>query len=510
MSEETTEPGETGQPGTTEQSGETGQPGTTDQPGETADQDVWDVVVIGGGAVGENLAQRLVKRGLRAILVESELLGGECSYWACMPSKALLRSGEALRAARAVPGAAEAVTGQLDVPAVLERRDGFTSHWDDSSQMEWAENAGITVLRGSARLDGTKRVVVQPTEDSPPRVLEARHAVGVCVGSRAAMPPIPGLREARPWTSREATSAKEAPKRLAILGGGVVGCEMAQAWSDLGSHVTLLEMADRLLPGFEAFAGEHVAEALRAAGVEVRTSTTVRSVSRDDDGPVVLSTDGDDVSADAFLVATGREPNTATLGLETVGLEPGTWLDVDDSCRVTAVEGGWLYAAGDVNHRALFTHMGKYQARACGDAIAARARGEHAAPVAWSPYAATADHGAVPSVVFTDPQVATVGLTEEQARDAGVVVQAVEYDVGNVAGAALRADGYTGRVKIVVDQERLVIVGFTAVGPEIGELLHAATVAVVGEVPLPRLWHAVPAYPTVSELWLRLLETYGM
>jgi pyruvate/2-oxoglutarate dehydrogenase complex dihydrolipoamide dehydrogenase (E3) component len=312
MSEETTEPGETGQPGTTEQSGETGQPGTTDQPGETADQDVWDVVVIGGGAVGENLAQRLVKRGLRAILVESELLGGECSYWACMPSKALLRSGEALRAARAVPGAAEAVTGQLDVPAVLERRDGFTSHWDDSSQMEWAENASITVLRGSARLDGTKRVVVQPTEDSPPRVLEARHAVGVCVGSRAAMPPIPGLREARPWTSREATSAKEAPKRLAILGGGVVGCEMAQAWSDLGSHVTLLEMADRLLPGFEAFAGEHVAEALRAAGVEVRTSTTVRSVSRDDDGPVVLSTDGDDVSADAFLVATGRETNTAT------------------------------------------------------------------------------------------------------------------------------------------------------------------------------------------------------
>ncbi|MGH3489203.1 MAG: dihydrolipoyl dehydrogenase family protein [Actinopolymorphaceae bacterium] len=498
MSEETTGPGETGQPGDGAAHDETGRPNS------------YDVIVIGGGAVGENLAQRVVMRGLSAILVEAELFGGECSYWACMPSKALLRSGEALRAARSVPGAAEAVTGQLDVPAVLSRRDKFTSHWHDASQVEWAENAGITVLRGTARLDGTKRVVVQPANDSPPRVLEARHAVGVCVGSRAAMPPIPGLHEAGPWTSREATSAREAPKRLAILGGGVVGCELAQAWSDLGSHVTLLEMADRLLPMLESFAGEHVARGLRDAGVEVRTSTTVRSVSRDNDGPVVLTTDGDDVSADAVLVATGRAPHTDALGLETVGLEPGTWLDVDDSCRVTGVEGGWLYAAGDVNHRALFTHMGKYQARACGDAIAARARGEHAQPVAWSPYAATADHGAVPSVVFTDPQVATVGLTEDQARDAGMVVQAVEYDVSNVAGAALHADGYTGHAKIVVDQERLVIVGFTAVGPEIGELLHAATVAVVGEVPLHRLWHAVPAYPTVNELWLRLLETYGM
>ncbi|HZC27369.1 MAG TPA: NAD(P)/FAD-dependent oxidoreductase [Actinopolymorphaceae bacterium] len=484
-----------------------GTPGSA--PGQDA-TDSWDVIVIGGGSTGENVAARVVKRGLGAILVESELLGGECSYWACMPSKALLRSGEAVRAARAVAGAAEAVTGTLDARAVLDRRDGFTSHWDDDGQVQWAEGAGVTVLRGTARLDGPRCVVVQPSDDSPPRVLEARQAVVVCVGSQAAIPPIPGLREVHPWTNRDATSAKEAPKRLAVIGGGVVGCELAQAWAQLGSTVTLMEQAPRLLPTLEAFAGEYVAKGLGAVGVDVRTSCQINSAARNGDGPVTLVTGSGDVSADAVLVAAGREPRTAGIGLETVGLEPGSWLEVDDSCQVSGVEGGWLYAAGDVNHRALFTHMGKYQARACGDAIAARAGGEHAAPVAWSPYAATADHDAVPSVVFTDPQVATVGLTEEQAVDRGMTVRAVEYDIGNVSGAALRADGYTGHAKLVVDQERLVVLGFTAVGPEVCDLLHAATVAVVGEVRLDRLWHAVPAYPTVSELWLRLLEAYGM
>ncbi|WP_020578026.1 dihydrolipoyl dehydrogenase family protein [Actinopolymorpha alba] len=470
----------------------------------------FDVIVLGGGAVGENLAARVVARGLSAALIESELLGGECSYWACMPSKALLRSGAALRAARAVPGAAEAVTGNLDVAAVLNRRDIVTSHWEDTSQVKWAEDAGITVVRGHSRLDGPRRVVVRPPDGSGERVLEARHAVAVCTGSDPLILPIPGLREARPWASREGTSAKEAPRTLAILGGGPVGCELAQAWSDLGSQVTLLEQADHLLPALEPFAGEYVANSLRAAGVDVRTSSEVTSVTRDGDGPTTLATDTGEVTADVLIVATGRTPRTADLGLETVGLEPGSWLEVDDSCRVTAVEGGWLYAAGDVNHRALFTHMGKYQARICGDAIGARAHGEHASPVAWSPYAATADHTAVPDVVFTSPEVASVGLTEERASNQGLTIRTVEFDLGKVAGAAVRADGYTGHVKLVVDQERLVIVGFTAVGPDIGELLHAATVAVVGEVPLDRLWHAVPAYPTVSEFWLRLLEAYGL
>ncbi|GAA2760913.1 dihydrolipoyl dehydrogenase family protein [Actinopolymorpha rutila] len=482
----------------------------------------YDVIVIGGGAVGEVLAERVVKRGLSAAIIEAELLGGECSYWACMPSKALLRSGEALRAAKNVEGATEAVTGELDVAAVLARRDSFTNNWDDSNQREWANGAGITVLKGRARLVGPKRMVVRMNDsgdgDGAERTLEARHAVAACVGSFPRIPDIPGLREVRPWTSRDATSAKEAPRRLAVIGAGPVGSELAQAWNDLGSQVTLLVAGDRMLPTLEPFAGEYVAKAHVEAGIDVRTGVTVQSVTRlagtgggeGDEGPISIQTDQGEIVVDQILAATGREPSTGDLGLETVGLEPGTWLDVDDSCRVNGVEGGWLYSAGDTNHRALFTHQGKYQARICGDAIAARAQGEHAAPVAWSPYAATADHGAVPAVVFTDPEVAMVGLTEQAAIDQGITVRVAEYEIGNVAGASLYADGYTGHAKLVVDQERLVPVGFTAVGPGAGDLLHAATVAVVGEVPLDRLWHAVPAYPTVSEVWLRLLETYGM
>ncbi|MFD2077486.1 dihydrolipoamide dehydrogenase [Actinopolymorpha cephalotaxi] len=486
----------------------------------------YDVIVIGGGAVGEVLAERVVKRGLSAAIVESELLGGECSYWACMPSKALLRSGEALRAAKNVKGASSAVTGELDVPAVFERRDSFTKNWDDSSQREWADGAGITVLKGRARLDGPKRVVVRLNDGGDgagdnggeERTLEARHAVAACVGSLPRIPDIPGLREIRPWTSRDATSAREAPRRLAVIGAGPVGSELAQAWNDLGSEVTLLVSGDRMLPSLEPFAGEYVAKAHTEAGIDIRTNITVQSVTRlagtgggeGDEGPLSIKTDQGEIVVDQILAATGRAPSTGELGLESIGLEPGTWLDVDDSCRVSGVEGGWLYSAGDTNHRALFTHQGKYQARIAGDAIAARAKGEHAAPVAWSPYAATADHGAVPAVVFTDPEVATVGLTEQAAIDQGITVRVAEYDIGNVAGASLYVDGYSGHAKLVVDQERLVPVGFTAVGPGAGDLLHAATIAIVGEVPLDRLWHAVPAYPTVSEVWLRLLETYGM
>ena len=216
---------------------------------------------------------------------------------------------------------------------------------------------------------------------------------------------------------------------------------------------------------------------------------------------------------DELLVAAGRRPRTSDIGLETAGLQPGGWLDVDDTMAVRGVGSGrpWLYAAGDLNHRALLTHQGKYQTRACGDAIAARARGR-LDPAPWGPHSATADHGAVPQVVFTDPEVAAAGYREDQARDAGLRVRAVDYPIGNVAGAALYADGYTGQARIVVDEDRQVIVGATFVGPEVGELLHAATIAVVSEVPLGRLWHAVPSYPTISEVWLRLrlLEAYGL
>ncbi|MFJ5229027.1 dihydrolipoyl dehydrogenase family protein [Kitasatospora sp. NPDC088391] len=468
----------------------------------------WDVVVLGGGPTGENLADRARAGGLSAVVVESELVGGECSYWACMPSKALLRPAAALADARRLPGTREAVTGPLDAAAVLARRDAFASHWHDDGQVSWLESVGIDLVRGHGRLDGERRVLVD-TPDGGRRVLHARHAVAVCTGTRAALPDLPGLADAGVWTSREATSAKAAPGRLAVVGGGVVAVEMATAWRALGSEVTLLVRGDRLLDRTEDFAGQLVADGLRAAGTDVRLGVSVTALHRAPGGELTLDlSDGTRLPADEVLFATGRTPNTADLGLDTVGLTPGGWIATDDTGLATGVPGQWLYAAGDVNHRALLTHQGKYQGRIFGAAIADRAAGRPLDTARWGRSAATADHAAVPQVVFTDPEVAAVGLTLRQAEDAGLRVRAVDYDLGNVSGAALHADGYRGRARAVVDLDREVLVGVTFAGPGVAELLHAATIAVVGEVPLDRLWHAVPAYPTVSEIWLRLLETY--
>jgi pyruvate/2-oxoglutarate dehydrogenase complex dihydrolipoamide dehydrogenase (E3) component len=321
----------------------------------------------------------------------------------------------------------------------------------------------------------------------------------------AAVPPIEGLADVGPWLPREATSAKEAPNRLLILGGGFVGCEMATAWQALGSQVTLLQRDGRLLPNEEPAAGEAVAKALRESGVDVRLDTDVMAACRED-GNVVLSCTGGEVRGDEVLVAVGRAARTGDLGLETVGLQPGSYLDVDDTLRVDGVP--WLYGVGDANGRRQLTHMGKYQARQAGNAIVARARGEEVDTSDWSPFVATADAAATPSAVFTVPQVASVGRTAAEAEEAGLPHRVVEYPIGSVSGAALFADGYAGTAIAVVDTEREVLLGMTFIGPGVVELLHAATIAVVGEVPISRLWHAVPAYPTLSEIWLRLLETY--
>jgi pyruvate/2-oxoglutarate dehydrogenase complex dihydrolipoamide dehydrogenase (E3) component len=470
----------------------------------TVEEQVFDVVVLGAGSTGENVADTVVRGGLTAALVEAELVGGECSYWACMPSKALLRGTEALAAARAVDGARQAVTGEQDVAATLARRDGFTHHWDDAPQARWVDGAGIALFRGTGRLDGERAVVVTGPDGMSTR-LTARHAVAVCTGSEAAVPPVEGLRDVAPWTPREATSAKEAPGRLLVVGGGYVGCEMATAWQALGAQVTLLQRGERLLDDLEPEAGEAVAVALRERGVDVRLGTDVLAAHRNGDEVVLGCTDGE-VRGDEVLVAVGRRARTADAGVDTVGLAPGEYLDVDDSLQVRGVP--WLYGVGDVNGRRLLTHMGKYQARQAGAAIVARARGEQVSTADWSPTAATADRRATPSVVFTEPQVASVGLTRAAAAEAGVAHRVVAYPIGDVAGASLHADGYTGTAVAVVDTEREVLLGVTFVGPGVAELLHAATVAVVGEVPVARLWHAVPAFPTMSEIWLRLLETY--
>lgn len=471
------------------------------------DSKTYDVVVLGAGPVGENVADRARAGGLSVAIVESELVGGECSYWACMPSKALLRPVIARADARKVPGLRQSVQGPLDASAVLAHRDGYTSHWKDDGQVGWLDSIGVDLYRGHGRIAGTRQVTVSGS-DGTEQTLTARHAVAVCTGTRAALPDLPGLAEVKPWTSREATSADQVPGRLAVVGGGVVAVEMATAWQALGSQVTMLVRGDDgLLPRMEPFAGELVAKALTEAGAEIRTGVSVTAVSRENGTVKATLSDGGTLEADEILFATGRAPRTDDLGLETIGLDPGSWLPVDESLRVQGSE--WLYAVGDANHRALLTHQGKYQARIAGAAITARAQGVPLLETdRWGAHSATADHDAVPQVVFTDPEAASAGLTLAEAEAAARRVRAVDYDMAGVAGAGLYADGYEGRARMIVDLDREVLLGVTFVGPGVGELIHSATVAIAGEVPIDRLWHAVPAYPTVSEVWLRLLETY--
>ncbi|KQO46782.1 MULTISPECIES: NAD(P)/FAD-dependent oxidoreductase [unclassified Frigoribacterium] len=461
----------------------------------------YDLIVIGAGAVGENVADYATRNGLKVGLVEAELVGGECSYWACMPSKALLRSSAVVRAAKSLDGAKQAVTGDVDVAAVLRRRDSFTSNWDDSGQADWVEGAGIDLIRGHATITGVKEVTVNG------EVHQAKYAVAAVTGSSALLPDIPGLAEAKPWTSREATSVKSMPQSVVIVGGGVVAAEMATAYQQLGSTVTLIARSG-LLGGQEPFAGELVADSLRGLGVDVRLGVSPSNVLRTEHDTVEVTLDDDStVIADEIVVATGRVPRTSDLGLENVGLTPGEWLDVDDTMLVKGTD--WLYGVGDVNHRALLTHQGKYQARAAGEVIAARAFGKPVQAEPWGAHVATADDAAVPQVTFTDPEVASVGLTADAAGKRGIDVKVVDYDLAAVAGSAIHSDEYKGQARLVVDESRKVIVGATFVGPDVSDLLHAATIAVVGEVPIDRLWHAVPSYPTVSEVWLRLLDTYG-
>jgi pyruvate/2-oxoglutarate dehydrogenase complex dihydrolipoamide dehydrogenase (E3) component len=456
--------------------------------------EVFDVVVIGAGPAGENIAQYATQHNdLTAALIERELVGGECSYYACIPSKALLRPIEIAATSAHLPGL---IPATLDRSALLARRDVWVSRYDDSGQVKWADGAGLKVVRGSGRLVGERLVSVETADGL--RTLEARHTVVVATGSEPVVPDM--YAECEPWGSRDATGVVEVPDRLVIVGGGVVACETAVWMSALGASVTLLSRDDRLLTRVEPFASEIVLKALRDLGVDVRVGAKVTGcrrhgaedtgLGRVHGGTVVVSTDGGDITADEILVAVGRRPRFDGIGLDTVGLDA-------DKARAGDVP-SWLVLVGDSSGEAPLTHWGKYRARVLGEQIAARATGgREPQPPEDVP---------VPQVIFTDPQVASVGLTEAEARAKHIDVEVSHVPWSAASGAALLRDDGEGGAQLVIDGARRVVVGATFVGPEAGELLHSATIAITGRVPIEVLRHAVPSYPTASELWLRLIE----
>jgi dihydrolipoamide dehydrogenase len=461
----------------------------------------FDVVIVGGGVGALGAARRLASAGVSVALVEDRLVGGECHYWGCNPTKTLLRPIEVFNLAKSVPGVREAISGDRpDVSAVLAKRDAIIEQLSDQDRTASLRRAGVAVFHGFGRLSGERTVrVAYALGDTTEVVLTAHHAVVLATGTRPYVPNIPGLVHARPWTNRDLTTMTRVPPRTLVVGGGPVGVEFATILTGLGSAVTLLVRGNTLLPLCEPEARELVAQSLRSSGVTIHFETELSRVARQvADGPVTATFHGHSIEVDEVVLAAGRRTNTKGIGLETVGLSAGECVSVNDHLQAVGVSGNWLYALGDTTGRARLSHISTYHGRVVADIIAARAAGRE-----LSENELTArDAGSLAQVIFTEPQVAWVGRTESQAVAEGFVVRTrtARYP-DTLSFLALFRDGFQGWAKLVIDAETNTLLGATFVGPEFSELVQAATLAIIAKVPVSLLRHAVAPHPTVNQVW---------
>jgi pyruvate/2-oxoglutarate dehydrogenase complex dihydrolipoamide dehydrogenase (E3) component len=436
-----------------------------------------EVIVVGMGPGGEDVAERLAEAGLDVVGIDAELVGGECPYWGCIPSKMIIRAANLLAEAGRIPGMAGAAEVHPDFAPVAGRiRLEATDNWDDTVAVKRFEDKGGRFARGWAHLDGATRVVVGD------RTFEASRGIVVATGCRPWIPPIDGLVGTPFWTNREAIAAEEAPESLTVIGGGAIGVELAQAFSRFGSTITVIEATHSLVGPEEPEAGALLAEVFAAEGIEVLTNTAVTAVAHDGEGFSIALGDGSAVQAEQLLVAVGRRADLSRINASSIGIDVGARsIPVDDRLRVLGVDGVW--AIGDVTGKGAFTHMSMYQA----DIVVNDILGHEVVP---------ADYRAVPRVTFTDPEIGSVGITEREARSQGLTVRIGSEQVPASARGWIHKAGNQGFIKLIEDAERGILVGATSAGPWGGEVLGLLTLAVYAEIPTQRLRHMIYAYPT--------------